>query len=169
MSYSRGVHCAALLVLFSASFLAAADNENSRRSLTGLRGVRVIVEISRHPELDAVGLTVTAVRTDAELRLRKAGIRVLEADQVPGSPYLYLNATVTTAGKESWGDSILVSLRQTVILDRDPSIRIDAETWSVLFGGGIHAPTHDYARYMRDGFNDGIDQFINAYLAANPK
>jgi hypothetical protein len=80
-----------------------------------------------------------------------------------------MNAVITTAGKESWGDSILVSLRQTVILDRDQSIRNDAETWSVLVGGGIRAPTHDYARYIRDGFNDGVDRFINAYLAGNPK
>jgi hypothetical protein len=122
------------------------------------------------PEVEARGLTTTAVRTDAELRLRRAGIRVLtreESLQVPGTPYLYLNAVITR-GNMYWGDSLLVSFRQTVLLDRDPGVRLDAETWSVWAGGGIYAP-ENIARKVRDGFNDLVDEFINAYLAMNPK
>lgn len=169
MNLHRGFQCAALLALLGARFLVAADTDYYRRSLVGLRGVQVIVEPLR-PEAEARGLTTALLQTDAELRLRKAGIRVLtrqESEQAPGNPYLYVNVAITT-GSIYWGDSLHVSLRQTVLLERDTAVRIDAETWDASSGGGIYLP-ENIAQKVRGAIDDLVDQFVNAYLAANPK
>jgi hypothetical protein len=153
--------------------LLAADDKYTRPSLSGLRAVQVVVEAfsaSSQPLLEARGLTVNAIQTDAELRLRKAGIRVLTREErlkTPGAPYLYLNAIITT-GSSLWGNSLAVSIVQDVSLGRDQSIQIQAATWSVESGGGIILPER-IAQRVRDGFNDMVDQFINAYLSVNQR
>jgi hypothetical protein len=58
----------------------ALDDEYSRESLRGLRGVHVIVEVLR-PAVKKGGLTEAMIRTDTELKLRLAGIRVLTQDE----------------------------------------------------------------------------------------
>ena len=162
-----------LIVPLCAVALLAEDDEHTRPSLSGLQAVQVVVEAfsaSSQPLLEARGLTVNAIRTDAELRLRKAGIRVITREErlkTPGAPYLYLNAIITT-GSSLWGNSIAVSLVQDVSLGRDSSIQFQTETWSVKSGGGIISPER-IAQTVRNGFNDMVDQFINAYLSVNQR
>jgi hypothetical protein len=166
----KKLSCAALLVLLiEANFAFANDDQPSRKSLAGLKGVTVLVEDIR-PEAEDQGLTITAVQTDAELRLRKAGIRVFtdaEIRNVPGNPVLYLKAIVMP-GKPGWGYAASIELHQGVILTRDPSMETWACTWSVAGGGGYDEPSN-IARKVRDKLNDYVDQFINAYLAMNQK
>jgi len=156
--------------VFVLSFAVAADNEYSRKSLGGLRAVQVVVE-SLEPEVARTGLTTAAIQTDAELKLRLAGIRVLTDDErlnEPGHTYLYLNAVVNPTLPSSWGYSISVDLVQDVQLTRNPAIVVPAHTWSVSSGGGEARPANIPDR-VRNSFKDKIDQFINAYLAMNPK
>jgi hypothetical protein len=64
------------LALAAPALSFASDDEYTRESLRGLHGVYVLVEDLR-PEVEQAGLTVAMIRTDAELKLRLAGIRVL--------------------------------------------------------------------------------------------
>jgi hypothetical protein len=59
-----------------------------------------------------------------------------------------------------------VSLIQEVLLARDPSISYSAATWSTTAVGTIGK---DRLPQERDSIKDLVDQFLNAYLAVNPK
>jgi len=148
----------------------ASDDEYSGKSLRGLRGVYVLVEDLR-PEVEQAGLTKAMIQTDAELKLRLAGIRVLTQDEnlkEPGMPYLYLRATVFQSSPKSWRFSVTVELTQYVQLTRNPAIVVGAHTWSSERLNGI-APSADMPQMVRSDSKDLVDQFINAYLAVNPK
>ncbi len=152
------------------SFANAKDSENSRGSLAGLRGIRVVVE-HLEPEVERAGLTEAAIQTDAELKLRLPGIPVLTLDQwrnEPGSPYLYLNAIVNPSLSSSWGYSTSVALVQDVRLSRNPAVIVDATTWDVSSGGGEARPVNIPER-VRNSLKDKTDQLVNGYLAMNPK
>jgi hypothetical protein len=157
------------MLLGTACTAVAIDLENTRKSLIGLKGIWVAVE-GFEPEVERQGLSGTAVQTDAELRLRKAGIVVLTKEQFAndtGSSMLHLAAAIST-DRASWDVSQFVELHQRVYLVRAPSVRLVANTWSVE-RVNVGAPPSLIARFVRDGFNDLVDQFINAYLAMNPK
>jgi hypothetical protein len=68
------------------------DDPFSRETLRGLGAVHVVIE-HLQPNAERAGLTRSQVQTDVELRLRKAGIRVLKEQEKlasPGMPYLYI-------------------------------------------------------------------------------
>ncbi|MGA2267560.1 MAG: hypothetical protein ABSH44_03720 [Bryobacteraceae bacterium] len=156
-----------MFLLLAASVATAVDNEFTRKSLKGLKGVNVLVE-PLEAEVEQGGLTKTSIQTDVELRLRQAGITVLtDAENLaaPGSPYLYI--VVLTFRGPQYNYSIGVELCQSVRLERDPSIQIfGATTWSVAGIGGV---SRNNPRAIRDDIKDYVDMFINAYLSVNPK
>lgn len=159
---------ATALFLYPVSTLFALDSALARTTLKGLQGVFVIIE-SLDPEVEKAGLTSAELRTDVELSLRLAGIRVLSEGQgrrIPGAPYLYVRVNVVTSTPSIWPYSIDVELNQYVTLDRDRNIRTTGATWSV---GSIGTVTLSNIRTAKDRVNDKVDEFINAYLAVNPK
>lgn len=157
----------AVVLLLAASAATAGDDEFSRRSLKGLAGVYVMVE-PLGAEAERNGLNKTSVQTDAELKLRQAGITVLtqaESHKTPGSPALYINVNIF--GGPLYAFSIGMELYQDVRLDRDPSTWIPgATTWSVTAVGIV---SRENFRNIRDYIKDRVDEFINAYLSVNPK
>jgi hypothetical protein len=174
MAFRKSAADIVILFLTTAALAVAADSEYSRPSLAGLRGVYILVVVeppSAKPEVDRAGLTTGAIQTDAELKLRLAGIRVLTRDESltePGSPYLHLDALITT-GKGPWGYATSVELKQAVRLDRNPTVLIlGTTTWSVETLGGYARPSN-ISEQVRSGLKNGVDQFINAYLSVNPK
>ena len=114
----------------------------------------------------------TAIRTDVELKLRRAGIRVLTEEKrlkTPGAPRLNIAviAELSTDGL-SYTHFVVVKLDQDVRLERDLSERaFGATTWSSDFQVGFW-PRADL-RTLRDDIKDKVDQFISAYLSVNPK
>lgn len=171
-----GLLVVSLVVCVSFSAVSGGAEDDSlarvkRAPLKGLKGVGVTVE-DLPAEVEEIGLTRTKLETDVELRLRKAGIRVLDETErlpPPGSPYLYVNVNVHRIGKETgyWPFSIYVALSERVRLERNPEIVVDAATWST---GCIAAgPTDSLPRGVRDYVGDMVDIFCNDYLAANPK
>jgi hypothetical protein len=110
---------AALIVLslFTVPTAHAADDENSRITLRGLKGVQIIVNLSRDIEQNG-GLTAKAIRTDVELKLRQAAIPVLAT----ADPYLYVAVGIVPASdRVIWPYVIAIELRQPVVLTRDSS------------------------------------------------
>jgi hypothetical protein len=71
----------------------AQDNESTRNTLRGLKGVDVLIE-RLDQQILKDGLTVDSIRTDVELKLGLPGIRVLSPEErlkQLGSPYLHVN------------------------------------------------------------------------------
>jgi hypothetical protein len=161
---------AAMLALTMTLFLlpipaAALKFAGQREALTGLKGVGVEVTPLR-PEAERLGLTTGQIKTDVELRLRKAGVRVLTADEVnetTGHPILFITVTPSiSSGLCAY--MINVQLGEVASLARGNAVY--ATTW--LTNGVGTFWTQDM-RKIRGYVGDCIDEFINDYLAANPK
>jgi len=149
----------------------AQELPGARESLAGLAGVYVIVEDIINPDVERGGLAWSTLQTDVEVKLRLAGIRVLtktEWHAAPGSPFLSLYAQAVGLGKERlvYGPVISLGLYQKVVLARNPTITLHARTWSSLTSGVTVAKS---LYKVREDVRDRVDEFINAYLAANPK
>ena len=140
-----------------------------QKALVGLKGVEVLVE-GMQPEAERLGLTRAQIQTDVELRLRKAGIRVLtekERDETPGRPYLYVNVnTIFLQKTPAVVYGILVKLREWVTVDR--GLRTLGAIWETAGCIGT-VGTQKIIKVIRDDVGDQVDEFINDYLAANPK
>jgi hypothetical protein len=150
--------------------LGQADDDPSRRTLGGWRGVTVVVaEISDEAQRD--GLREDQIRTDVELRLRLAGVTVItqqESLSEPGVPfvYVYIHTRKNTDGRYAY--SARISAHQMVRLTRNPSVTSMGSTWATPPALGTVGA--DRLSSVRDHvLRDLTDQFINAYLAANPK
>ena len=145
------------------------DDETSRATLAGLTGVYVLVEqISDEAQRD--GLDTTQIRTDVELKLRQAGITVLTRQEwlsTAAAPYLYVNVQVLKNPAKFYVFSANVELGQRATLVHDPSMSVLATTWSAT--GTIGTVGSQKVGSVREDVRDLTDQFINAYLAANPK
>ncbi|MBI3330423.1 MAG: hypothetical protein HYZ81_27400 [Nitrospinae bacterium] len=157
----------ALLVMTTAA-VWGLDTNQTRATLRGLTGVHVMVE-EISPEIKRAGLTTTQLQTDAELRLRKAGIRVLTQEEslaTPGGPYLYIRVTglkdETVTGRPlGYAAFTEVSLHQNVRLARDPAITaVGAQTWNSA--SRIWLVDSAKVRLIRESVADQVDEFINA-------
>ncbi len=120
------------LLLFSLSFAQldaqGADSPTSRHTLTGLHGVQVLV-VFDGPAIGTLGVSHDQIQTDVELRLRSAGIPVVAS----GGPILFVDVTaVQSETTQIIAICINVSAVQIVTLERDPSVRTTAATWSVV-------------------------------------
>jgi hypothetical protein len=141
---------------------------NQKDTLKGLRGVYVLVEPLK-PEVEKY-LTIQQLQTDVELRLRQNGIRVLSEQEwlsAPGSPYLYVNVNIVVGEMSRLpAYSILLLLNQKVFLARDITKFCVASTWNIGSTGSVGL---ENIGTIREPVKDQVDQFINDYLAANPK
>ncbi len=156
-----------LCKLSIASFLFASDNNVNRLSLRGLKGVYVSVE-KIDSEIEKDGLTKSLIRKDVELKLQRAGIKILSRDkwfETTGSPYLYVNVNVLKlpASKE-YIYSINTAFRQNVYPVREPIEVIGATTWSI---GEIVGITYNLNK-IRSSVKGQADKFIKTYLTVNP-
>jgi hypothetical protein len=140
---------------------------DEQKVLVGLRGVGVKVE-DMDPQAERLGLTKAQIRTDVELRLRKAGVTVLtekERIETPGIPLLSVKANTNFSQKLPFVTySTSVDLNEWVTLARGGETY--GAIWSTASLGTIG--TTNISK-IRDFLGDRVDQFINDYLAANPK
>lgn len=147
-----------VLLLFPGISYSLTDNQ---MVLVGLKGVYVSVSSIR-AEVEPLGATSGQIKTDTELRLRKAGVRVLtekEIEETPGQPELHVNVTAyITSGRCIY--SIGLGLTEMVTLAR--GIIAPGDIWTAGYvGTGIKGIQNTTGKL--------VDQFINDYLAANPK
>jgi hypothetical protein len=155
--------------MFCSTLMAQGDDETTRNSLKGLTGIAVEVSpIDVNAEKD--GLSKDQIRTDVELRLRSAGIKVLTLQEsllAPGVPYLniMLDALKSRASK-TWVIALEVSLRQGVALTRDPKVVVVGTTWNAE---GVAVVGTTKIAQTRDSIRDLVDKFITAWQSVNPK
>ena len=132
----------ALLLLHNANVIAQSNDPLERETLKDLSGVNVIVNITEEsPSLEKDGLTQSQIQTDIEIRLRKAGIRVLtieEAKESPRRPLLFIallasksDALSKVLGENLYSFSIQVEFKQTGTLYRSTDNKVFLiTTWS---------------------------------------
>ena len=151
----------------------SAQTEMDRKSLRGLKGIAVVVE-ALQPDAERDGLHKDQIKTDIELKLRQAGIRVLtteESFKTPGSPYLYVNLNTTKndvlyGALSTYAFALQVALKQDVTLTRDSDFKGSAPTWEMHTLGTVGANNLPDVRRI---LGDLVDRFSNDYLAENPK
>lgn len=174
--YSRfSLAIAILLISVNLNALSfAADDEQSDTLLKGLISLYVQV-VPIDPKTAQKGIAAAQLRRETETRLRKAGIKVLsepEYDRLRRSatyPLARLEVSVaidniTIADSSLKINSISVQVRQRAFLTRNPTIRIFATTWrrqAINYSNSL-ADVHQTLR-------DIVNEFIAAYVSANPK
>ncbi len=152
----RYVAVALLLILLPSAFGKAVYPD--RLTLKGLKKLHVLVEVGT--EAESAGLSTEQLKTDVELRLRRAHLPVVDHTLA----YLYVNVHAIST-QNGWAYSILVSLDQSVTLDRNKSISCFAETWHQRMLGMV--PAREFVSTVRENVGDKVDKFINDYLAEN--
>ncbi len=140
-----------------------------QQPLVGLKGVYVMttVESPKPEEIELLGLTKDQIQKDVELRLRKSGIKVLtnkEWATMPGTPSLMVSLSAFTY-LALCVYSIRVELFEAVTLVRGG--QTSASVWEAGLSVGMVGTKS--IRTVRENIGDKIDEFINDYLAANPK
>ncbi|MGD0625711.1 MAG: hypothetical protein ABSB32_13445 [Thermodesulfobacteriota bacterium] len=157
------------LVFLTSNSKVYPGNPDDVASLRGLWVMSVLVE-SLPPDIEGKGLTKEQIQTDVELKLRLAGIKVFSDEEwvaIPRSPYLYVNAHVMVKRDIRLAVyNIDIELRQWVILERDPKIKIIATTWDIGYLGSIGS---DQIGDIRNSIKALVDIFINGFLSVNPK
>lgn len=110
----------ALVGLLLGNVSEASDTEITRQSLKGLTTMAVVIEVLS-PAAEQIGLTNTDLQTDAELKLRLAGIRVSTEDRLltAARPYLYVNVNVGMSPAKLVVYSISITFNQNAQLS-DP-------------------------------------------------
>jgi hypothetical protein len=151
------------LIGIGSSSVRAQNTELTTASLKGITAVHVLVE-KLSESARALGLTEETIRTDAELKLRLAGVRVVtheESLKIPGMPYLYVDVALSKSGGAS---HIAVELHQNATLERNGQFVASVTTWDTS-GIGSNLTAQD----IRDHTKDLVDEFLNAWLSVNPK
>ncbi len=155
-----------LIGLLAFPFISwSQDEEQTRATLKGLEGVHIYVE-ELNPEIEAEGLTRAQLQYDAEWELKEAHIPVLaETQWAKGAPYLYIYLHIFRLPTQTrrYLFYIRVELNQQVMLERDPSIKSPAITWS---HGGVGI---DYSLdQIRLLVRHQVRKFVTAFRLANP-
>src|SRR5438552_16088659 len=165
---------ALLCAVVVSPLVGQGDGPDSRHTLAGLRGVYVAVG-DVDEDAEQKGLSKARLQTDVELKLRQAGIRVLTEEEVgrtPGLPYLYVTVNTLHPREPSlsgvYAFAVSVELVQTICLHRSPSMLTIGRTLNATGAFGT-VGADNLGEYVRKRVSDGTDEFINAYLAANPK
>lgn len=168
----RGKQCNLIVALVITISLFGGIATTSRAGdaeipvLRGLKQVFVDVE-DLDFRVERAGLTTDHLRTDAELKLKMAGIKVQskkESMKTPGSPQLYIMVKVLGTSSGDYAAHIRIELREAVGLVRHPGMEIFTSTWTI----GRFGVTPSLSD-VRQQEQELIDKFINEYIAANPK
>jgi len=142
----------------------SAQTPEQRATLRGLKGFYVLID-----DITQTGLTKDVLKTGLELKLRKAGIRVLTIDEMfltPGTPHLYVIVDVIKISRQcGFVYSVMVFFSQDVTLSRNRSTKAKGATTWKLSSLGVT----QNLRHVREVVSDLVDEFMNDYLAVNPK
>ena len=147
---------------------SSSDTNFERETLKDVAQFSVLVEDLPGAATES-GLTKAQLQTDVELRLRKAGIKVVSRDESV-LPYLYLKiSALTVTEADIVVFDVEVGFEQLVALPRIPGIDglYTGQTWSTGTTGIIRQASL-LPKTIRDEVADVTDEFAHAYLSVNP-
>jgi hypothetical protein len=101
--------------------------------LRGLKEVSVPVE-DLDFRFERAGLTTDHLKTDAESKLKRAGIKVLServSRKPSGSPQLHIIVRVLGTSSGEYAAHIRLELREAVGLVRHPGMEVFSSTWTM--------------------------------------
>ena len=145
----------------------AQDDEQTRATLRGLKGVRIVVE-DLSPALSDRGITTNVVLAEVQLPLRQAAIPIDDDSgrrPLPGDPVL--NVQVLASVDERFDQcafAVRLELRQNTQLERDHGMAVSATTWST---GGLGEAGKDWRQVLREELAYYAGVFVEAWQAAN--
>ena len=136
---------------------------DDRYGLRGISSVWVLIE-SLGPEEASIGLADDTVRTDVELRLKSAGLRVISPEKakkiaVKDNSFLYVNVAVASDGLAA---TVLAQFAQGTYLLRNSLPISTAFTWTDV--STLLRPSLDS---VRSEINDLVDKFLREWLKQN--
>ena len=114
------------------------------------------------------GLTEATIRTDVELKLRQAGIHVLAKPLETDFAIVLVSILSIERPTGGFAYSIKLEIAQRVRLDRAPRSQVAGKTWGARDVVGV-VGTDRFVHVIRENVKDMTDEFLNAYLAANPR
>lgn len=160
----------AVLTLFLMYLICEAFGQgipSEKESLKGIKALRVVVEDLK-PDIEKDGVLKRIIHTDVELKLRMAGIKVIDIPNLKeGNSFLYVNANILKSNNDTFYTyNISVNLKQDVFLARNNKLCFGAITWN---SGSIGIIGKGELPEIRQDIKDHIDVFINDYLEMNPK
>ena len=163
MSRSRSHFVALMVGLLACPSFSTWGTGN----LTGLRAVKVGVDLESAASLNSIGVTQDALRAAVQLRLRKNGITL--ATDVDEALYVIINALpATSTNGEVAGYAVWVSIQvfEPVVISR-----ADSRTLATTYETAHHVictADSDGKDFLTGTILERIDVFSADYLAANP-
>jgi hypothetical protein len=147
------------------SSVYARDDESTRETLQGFDSMMILIGELK-PEIERAGLTTDQLRTDVELKLRLAGIKLLTATDCffeYGRPHLSVNVTVLKPeGVVGYVYLVNLNFFQKAILVRQWNKNVP--TWSIGYLGFT-----PHLNGIRNNVNAQVDVFLNAWQSVNTK
>lgn len=138
----------------------------SKESLRNIGSLYVVVEKTQ-PDFESAGLSTDLIKTDVELKLRLAGIHILEKHQITAmSPWVYVNVNSFFDNDLGvFAFNVSLGIWQPVKLERN-NISVFASTWATGSTGRVGL---EAVRSVRQQIKDVSDILINDYLSVNPR
>jgi hypothetical protein len=151
--------------------LAPAPAPTDQDVLRGLHTVDVLIE-SMDSTARRVGFAPEEYRLDAVRRLRQAGLHVHtdeeSAQENSPVPCLYLRVGAMVEPQTQLAlYSVDLELMEAVFLEREPTTFTLGSIWQSRAMIGQVATRH--VDRVRGNVRDAVDQFIDAWAAANPR
>jgi len=162
-SVTRRLAAVCVLAVFTLGVASRSVPAQDRRNLKGIDSVFVVVE-TLPSGASKLGLSEGIVQTDVEQKLRLAGLRVVtnqEGENLPGSPYLDVRLIATDPPEAV---AIEISLNENATLARNGDFAPEVETWEK-----VHVIANPSGQAVRDKSKDLVAEFLNDWLAVNPK
>ena len=163
-----------VLLIIAAVMLLTSPDANAefvvedKETLRGIKAIFVAIESIR-PEAEGYGLTQDKILSDVELKLKRAGIKVLSKEEwlkTTGSPRLYININQIYNNQVSaFVCDMNVNFNQKVYLETNPGVSCMATTWWTSATGIVGGK--EMEKKVRGTIKEQIDLFLNDYLAVN--
>jgi hypothetical protein len=151
--------CILTLTIFS-NVAGQAFISEDKDTLAGIKVMKVVVENSTSVS-ETESLKENQIKTDIELKLKKAGIKIEDS---PLLPFLYINfKTLKNQNPPLLNYSLNIEFNQVVFLE-NKSKSVIASTWGREKNGTSAALD---SQQIRQNVSDLVDQFISDYIAAN--
>jgi len=149
------------------AMVTVAHATGERDNLKGLKGVFLVID-PLSTDLEKRDVSRDELHRRLVVKLRDAGIGILSvknASTTPGQPILQLKIASV---KNTTGHGLLIQLwmNEKVMFERDRNRIVHGITWiqtTIAFDGELQS------RRIYDSVDEVLNEFINDYLAANPK
>ena len=160
----------ALLLLFFVTLLIPSAAFASMKNKQALRALPALyVEVLHRGSFSEIGWEEAPIRVEIENKLKAAGIKVYARrakELKPDSPYMSLVSNIQCPPTTGMcGFNVNLSLTQTALLIRDPSLLGKVYTWEVGVTGMVDKKS---VSYIRTKISDLIDEFVKDYREVNP-